>query len=200
MSRDIRRKLVVVGDGGCGKTSLLIVFGKGEFPSVYVPTVFENYVNDIEIDGEKIELAIWDTAGQEEYDRLRPLSYPNAHIVLICYSADSKASLQNVASKWAPEVGHFCPHLPIMLIGCKIDLRETEEEPEDDGLDVVRREKVKKEWVTYEDGEKIAKEINAKKHLECSALKNQGVREVFEAATREALNVKLKPKKNCLII
>lgn len=57
----IRKKLVIVGDGACGKTCLLIVFSKDQFPEVYVPTVFENYVADIEVDGKQIELALWDT-------------------------------------------------------------------------------------------------------------------------------------------
>ena len=66
-----RRKLVVVGDGACGKTCLLIVFIKDEFPIRYLPTVFETYVNDIIVDNHEVELALWDTAGQEDYDRLR---------------------------------------------------------------------------------------------------------------------------------
>ncbi|XP_025237094.1 transforming protein RhoA-like isoform X4 [Theropithecus gelada] len=49
----IRKKLVIVGDGACGKTCLLIVFSKDQFPEVYVPTVFENYVADIEVDGKQ---------------------------------------------------------------------------------------------------------------------------------------------------
>ena len=67
----VRRKLVIVGDGECGKTCLLIVFSRDEFPEVYVPTVFETYVADIEVDNRQVELALWDTAGQEDYDRLR---------------------------------------------------------------------------------------------------------------------------------
>uniref|UniRef100_A0A4W5NBG3 Ras homolog gene family, member Aa n=1 Tax=Hucho hucho TaxID=62062 RepID=A0A4W5NBG3_9TELE len=89
----IRKKLVIVGDGACGKTCLLIVFSKDQFPEVYVPTVFENYVADIEVDSKQVELALWDTAGQEDYDRLRPLSYPDTDVILMCFSIDSPDSL-----------------------------------------------------------------------------------------------------------
>uniref|UniRef100_A0A8C2JLT3 Rho-related GTP-binding protein RhoA-D-like n=2 Tax=Cyprinus carpio TaxID=7962 RepID=A0A8C2JLT3_CYPCA len=89
----IRKKLVIVGDGACGKTCLLIVFSKDQFPEVYVPTVFENYIADIEVDSKQVELALWDTAGQEDYDRLRPLSYPDTDVILMCFSIDSPDSL-----------------------------------------------------------------------------------------------------------
>merc|ERR1712080_479881 len=99
----IRKKLVIVGYGACGKTCLLIVFSKDQFPEVYVPTVFENYVADIEVDGKQVELALWDTAGQEDYDRLRPLSYPDTDVILMCFSIDSQirwiTSLKNGRQK-----------------------------------------------------------------------------------------------------
>jgi GTPase SAR1 family protein len=102
--------------------------------------VFENYVADVEVDGKHVELALWDTAGQEDYDRLRPLSYPDSHVILICFAVDSPDSLDNVQEKvrahssptlpplltlpqWISEVMHFCPNLPIILVGCKKDLR-----------------------------------------------------------------------------
>jgi Ras family protein A len=90
---------------------------------VYVPTVFENYVADVEVDGKHVELALWDTAGQEDYDRLRPLSYPDSHVILICFAVDSPDSLDNVGEKWCSEVHHFCPDVPKILVGCKKDLR-----------------------------------------------------------------------------
>uniref|UniRef100_A0A4W6FL57 Ras homolog family member B n=1 Tax=Lates calcarifer TaxID=8187 RepID=A0A4W6FL57_LATCA len=122
----IRKKLVIVGDGACGKTCLLIVFSKDQFPEVYVPTVFENYIADIEVDGKQVELALWDTAGQEDYDRLRPLSYPDTDVILMCFSIDSPDSLENIPEKWTPEVKHFCPNVPIILVGNKKDLRNDE--------------------------------------------------------------------------
>ncbi|KAJ5487851.1 hypothetical protein N7530_002151 [Penicillium desertorum] len=178
---EIRRKLVIVGDGACGKTCLLIVFSKGTFPEVYVPTVFENYVADVEVDNKHVELALWDTAGQEDYDRLRPLSYPDSH------------------EKWISEVLHFCQGLPIILVGCKKDLR-------DDRKTIDELAKTSQRPVSQEQGEEVRKKIGAYKYLECSARTNEGVREVFEAATRAALLKATKGKggrksgKGCLIL
>ncbi|MCJ8741375.1 hypothetical protein PDJAM_G00070100 [Pangasius djambal] len=190
----IRKKLVIVGDGACGKTCLLIVFSKDQFPEVYVPTVFENYVADIEVDGKQVELALWDTAGQEDYDRLRPLSYPDTDVILMCFSIDSPDSLENIPEKWTPEVKHFCPNVPIILVGNKKDLRNDEH---------TRRElsKMKQEPVKPEEGRDMANRINAFGYLECSAKTKDGVREVFEMATRAALQAKKRGKKNgCLLL
>jgi len=177
---EIRRKLVIVGDGACGKTCLLIVFSKGTFPEVYVPTVFENYVADVEVDGKHVELALWDTAGQEDYDRLRPLSYPDSHVILICFAVDSPDSLENVQEKWISEVLHFCHGLPIILVGCKKDLRN-------DQKTIQELAKTSQKPVTEAEGDAVKKVIRAERYLECSAKTNEGVREVFEHATRCAL-------------
>merc|ERR1712144_200043 len=191
---EIRRKLVIVGDGACGKTCLLIVFSKGTFPEVYVPTVFENYVADVEVDGKHVELALWDTAGQEDYDRLRPLSYPDSHVILICFAVDSPDSLDNVQEKWISEVLHFCQGLPIILVGCKSDLRHDPKTIEELG-------KSSQKPVGPEQGEEVRKKIGAYKYLECSAKTNHGVREVFESATRAALLTRKGGKsKKCLIL
>ena len=76
---NIRKKLVIVGDGVCGKTCLLIVFSKDQFPEEYVPKVIDNDGQQVvhEVDNKQVVLDLWDTAGQKDYDRLRPLSYPN---------------------------------------------------------------------------------------------------------------------------
>ncbi|XP_040060833.1 rho-related GTP-binding protein RhoA-D isoform X1 [Gasterosteus aculeatus] len=189
----IRKKLVIVGDGACGKTCLLIVFSKDQFPEVYVPTVFENYIADIEVDGKQVELALWDTAGQEDYDRLRPLSYPDTDVILMCFSIDSPDSLENIPEKWTPEVKHFCPKVPIILVGNKRDLRN--DEPTRRELAKMKQvQKPLKEPVRTEEGKDMASRICAFGYLECSAKTKDGVREVFEMATRAALQVR-KPQK-----
>ncbi|KAH8998071.1 small GTPase-binding protein [Lactarius hatsudake] len=193
---EIRRKLVIVGDGACGKTCLLIVFSKGTFPEVYIPTVFENYVADVEVDGKHVELALWDTAGQEDYDRLRPLSYPDSHVILICFAVDSPDSLDNVQEKWISEVMHFCAGLPIILVGCKKDLRR-------DPKTIENLRKTSQRPVTPEEGMAVAQKIGARQYLECSAKSGEGVREVFQYATRAALLSRPKgPRKSshCVVL
>ncbi|CAG8439899.1 7070_t:CDS:2 [Acaulospora morrowiae] len=174
----IKRKLVIVGDGACGKTSLLSVFTLGRFPKI--PTVFENRVTEIKIDGKPVQLALWDTAGQEEYERLRPLSYSKAHVILIAFSVSSPDSFENVSDKWIDEVNSLCPNVPVILVGLKKDLREDDETIAD----------MKKKGISFVEtrqGEITAQQIGAKKYIECSSLTGENVDNVFEAASRAAL-------------
>lgn len=96
------------------------------------------------VDGKTISLGLWDTAGQEDYDRLRPLSYPQTDVFLICFSLVSPPSYENVrtkvcagvlcqrdgrlisyvAAQWFPEISHHAPSTSIVLVGTKLDLRE----------------------------------------------------------------------------
>ncbi|CAL4160640.1 unnamed protein product, partial [Meganyctiphanes norvegica] len=123
----------------------------------------------------EVELELWDTAGQEAYDRLRPLSYPDAHVILMCFSIVSPDSLENVLEKWAPEVKHFCPNVPVILVGNQKDLR-------DDPQTLIELQNVKQKPVSPEEGQAMAEKISAVLYLECSAKTTEGVREVFERA------------------
>lgn len=191
----IRKKLVIVGDGACGKTCLLVVFSNDTFPEVYVPTVFENYVADIVVEGKKIELALWDTAGQEDYDRLRPLSYPDTNVVLVCFSIDMPDSLDNIPEKWIPEVHHFCPQVPFVLVGCKLDLRT-------DPATIAKLKKAgNSKPVSTEEASAIATRIGAHRYIECSARTKQNVKEVFEVATIASLaSRRKKGKGGCALL
>jgi len=179
---DLKKKLVVVGDGGCGKTCLLIGYAENRFPETYIPTVFENYVTNVEFEGKIVELALWYTAGQEEYDRLRPLSYPESHVILVVFAIDYPTSLENVTDKWYPEVAHFCEGVPLILVGTKIDLRT-----DDHTRRMLSAQGLKP--VSQEQGQAVAKEIGAK-YAECSAKTGQNLRDVFNLALRESMRGK----------
>ncbi|KAF2720348.1 hypothetical protein K431DRAFT_226692 [Polychaeton citri CBS 116435] len=187
-TKTVQRKLVLLGDGACGKTSLLNVFTRGYFPTVYEPTVFENYVHDIFIDNTHVELSLWDTAGQEEFDRLRSLSYDDTHAIMLCFSVDSPDSLENVESKWVAEIAENCPGVKLVLVALKCDLREKKEDDEDGGAGVGSGRE--KSMITYKQGLEVAERIKALRYLECSAMKNRGVNEAFTEAARVALTVK----------
>ncbi|TPX07754.1 uncharacterized protein E0L32_010546 [Thyridium curvatum] len=211
-SKTVQRKLVLLGDGACGKTSLLNVFTRGYFPTVYEPTVFENYVHDIFVDNVHIELSLWDTAGQEEFDRLRSLSYEETNergantptattddtdLIMLCYSVDSRDSLENVESKWVGEIADNCPGVKLVLVALKCDLRESGDEDEADNAAASaadgsnpQPQREKKPMITYDSGLEVARRINALRYLECSAMRNRGVNEAFTEAARVALSVK----------
>ncbi|XP_073173024.1 cell division control protein 42 homolog isoform X3 [Lepidochelys kempii] len=156
-------KCVVVGDGAVGKTCLLISYTTNKFPSEYVPTVFDNYAVTVMIGGEPYTLGLFDTAGQEDYDRLRPLSYPQTDVFLVCFSVVSPSSFENVKEKWVPEITHHCPKTPFLLVGTQIDLR-------DDPSTIEKLAKNKQKPITPETAEKLARDLKAVKYVECSAL------------------------------
>jgi Rho family, other len=154
----VQRKLVLLGDGACGKTSLLNVFTRGFFPTVYEPTVFENYVHDIFVDNIHMELSLWDTAGQEEFDRLRSLSYDDTQAIMLCFSVDNKDSLENVSSKWVAEITEHCQGVKVVLCALKCDLREEQEKDDED-------EEPQRQIITYNEGLEVARRIGALRYL-----------------------------------
>ena len=160
-------KVVLVGDGGVGKSCLLIAHTTGSFPGDYVPTAFDSYCQNLMYQGRPTSISFWDTAGQEDYDRLRPLSYPQTDAFLLCFSASSPTSLRNVTEKWIPELRRFCPNTPIILVANKTDLS-------DDSC----------EW--REEARKMARSQGLQNFCETSALQGQGVEECFQATLTAA--------------
>ncbi|ELP89243.1 Rho GTPase, putative [Entamoeba invadens IP1] len=194
-------KLVVIGDGAVGKTCMLMSYTSNDFPSDYVPTVFDNYVANVSVQKKVVSLGLWDTAGQEEFDSLRPLSYPGTDIFLLCYAVNSSASLANLKDKWYPEIQKYCKDEFKMMVGLKVDLRENAQE-------VKKIEVEGNKMITPEEGQSMCTELDCAKYMECSALTRKGLVEVFETAVEMVLNKNIEdkatkaktPKKKCVIL
>jgi len=166
------RKIVVVGDGAVGKTCLLITYMSLSFPAEYVPMVMDNTTVNITFHDRPYSLSLWDTAGHDDYAKLRPLTYPMTDIFIIAFSVVNRRSFEHVKSLWVPELTLHSPRTPVVLVGTKIDLR-------DDPATLEVLEKKKLPPVTYLEGFQLSRDIGAFKYLECSALTQQGLRDVF---------------------
>ncbi|ELU00593.1 hypothetical protein CAPTEDRAFT_112141 [Capitella teleta] len=175
-----RIKCVIIGDTLVGKTCMLSVLVDKVFPRGYVPqTVFKQFTSNLMIDKESALLDLRDTAGAQEYDRLRPLSYPGADVFIVVFAVPSDVKHSNVVDRWLPEIRHHCPEVPFILVGNKTDLRESDAATKSTA-------KLGLNAVSKLDGEKLALELEAIGYLECSALMEDGVTEVFDAAVRAA--------------
>ncbi|XP_050418372.2 cdc42 homolog [Patella vulgata] len=189
-------KCVVVGDGAIGKTCMLFSYTCNKFPRDYVPTVFDSYSVNLTVGGEMYSLGLFDTAGQEDYDNLRPLGYPHTHIFLVCYSVVTPASFENVTEKWIPEITSHCPKTPFLLVGTQTDLR-------DDTETIEKLAKKKEKPISVEQGEKLAKRLGAVKYVECSALTQKGLKNIFDEAILAALQPppkKPRRRRKCAIL
>ncbi|KAJ3032894.1 GTP-binding protein Rho1 [Rhizophlyctis rosea] len=174
----LRLKIVAIGDGGVGKTCLLKSFAKRHFENFsYVSRRWSSNIKErtLTIDDRTLELNVWDTPGQEDYDRLRPLSYPDTHIGLACFSLVNPGSFANVEERWVPEFRHYCPEQPFLLVGLKADLRTDERE-----LEYLQRSG--QTPVTTSQAVKVAIKCGAAAYVECSSICCRGVDQLFALA------------------
>jgi len=181
-------KVALVGDGTVGKTCMLMSYICQAFMEDYVPTMFDNFSAIEEIDGELVNVILWDTAGQEDYETIRTTTcFPNTHVFILCFSVVHPDSFHNIKQKWLEELRKSSPDTPFVLVGTKTDQREDEE--------VVKKLAEKgKEPISSKMGNKRAKEIKAKHYIECSAKNLSSVNEVFRSALRVVMDP-LKEKK-----
>jgi Ras-related C3 botulinum toxin substrate 1 len=175
METVIRIKCVLVGDSGVGKTLLLFSYMNGELPKEHIPpTVSDNYVVNLTVGQQNIELSLWDTSGNAEYDRLRPLNYPNTDIFLICFSIVKPVLFENITVKWYPEIQRYCPEAQIILVGTEVDLR-------DDPKTIEELKEKGQSPITYEEGLALSKVLKARNYVECSVRTRGGVDNAFNA-------------------
>ncbi|XP_065339074.1 rho-related BTB domain-containing protein 1 isoform X3 [Cloeon dipterum] len=197
-------KCVVVGDTAVGKTRLICARACNKRVSLeqllttHVPTVwaidqYRIYKDVLEqswevVDGVNVSLRLWDTFGDHEKDRR--FAYGRSDVVLLCFSITNPVSLRNCQAMWYPEIRRFCPQTPVLLVGCKNDLRYMYRDDEylrffRDRSPFVRPTR-KADLVMPDQARAVAKELGLT-YYEASVLTHYGVNEVFENAIRAAL-------------
>ena len=172
-------KVVILGGHQVGKTSLFIAYEENWFNFEYVPSVFDTTTVHVNLTGEKQELQLCEAQGSDDYARYRALSYPETDLFLLCFSCTNKMSLENVASKWYPEILLYCPSIPFFLVATKVDLVDGHEtEPE-----ILREAKI------------MAEKLGGR-YFECSSVTGKGVRRLFEEAVGVNFNEVSRCRKN----
>ncbi|RZB40594.1 ras-like GTP-binding protein RhoL [Asbolus verrucosus] len=175
-------RITVVGDGDTGKTCMLIVYKDTKFDERYIPTVFDVYSMTIPINQKDYTVILQDTAGQEEFDKLRQLAYKETDVFILCYAVNDKNSWDNVKEKWAPELRRCCPRAKLVLAATKCDLR----------TDRVISEK---------DGNRLSRLIKADGFIENSAKLGKNINETICMALTVVINsISKKDTNNCVIL
>jgi len=169
-------KIVVIGDGAVGKTALCQVYVNGKFPEGYTPTVFESFPREIKNGDQVKSVTIWDTAGQEGYDHVRKLMYPNTDLFLVLFCLNKRASFENVREEWIKRDLKSTPSLDNTaryLIGTMKDLCGDEKKALADN------------HPTTNEINKLVKDFHFKGFMEVSAKTDpESVKRAFEEAAR----------------
>ncbi|XP_018560954.1 ras-like GTP-binding protein RhoL [Anoplophora glabripennis] len=180
-------RITVVGDGDTGKTCMLIVYKDKKFDDRYVPTVFDVYSMTIPINDLEYKVILSDTAGQEEFDKLRRMAYKDVDAFILTYAVNERDSFENVFTKWAPELRRFAPKAKIILAGTKCDLRSHSPR-----------------HVKTEDGERLARDIEAHGFIENSSKQQRNIDATFQMAILSAISntrfIKKKRKNDCWLL
>ncbi|KAG8185869.1 hypothetical protein JTE90_004411 [Oedothorax gibbosus] len=178
-----RVKCVLVGDGAVGKTSLIIGYTTNGYPKEYMPTAYDKYSVIVNVNNKPIRLQICDTAGQDDFDALRPLCYPRTDVYLLCFSVVYPTSFHNAREKWLPEIRRHSPRVPVLLVGTQADLRA-------DIDTLIDLATYREQPVSREEGREMAARLGAAAYVECSAVTRRNLKEVFDSALLAALKGK----------
>ena len=165
-------KLLIIGDSGVGKSSLLLRFADNTFSPNYITTIGVDFkIRTITIKGHKIKLQIWDTAGQERFRTITSTYYRGTHGVIVVYDVTNGESFSNV-KRWLHEIESNCDNVQRILVGNKID------DPE-------------RRIVSESDGRRFAESMKTK-FFETSAKENLNIEPMFNCITEIVLEAKLR--------
>ena len=173
---------MLIGDDAAGKSEIITKYILEKSAKVCI-LFFPKYYLSVEVDGKPVKLVISNIPAGDGFDKMRQHFYRDADAFLVCFSIASLASFSNISDKWIPEIQDHCPKTPLILAGTECNLRCDEKTISD-------LKKTGIAPITYKAGSQLAKEINASMYLECSAITDEGVNELFEELIRIALTVR----------
>jgi len=178
-------KIVILGDSKVGKDLLIHNYTTNKGVKDYKPTSYDNYAVTINIANRPCKLELTSVEDSEEYEKVRPLSYANTDVFLMCYNVNSESSRESIRFKWYPEIRKFCPGTPYILVGTQIDCVKDKQKLEE----------------LVKIGQKLAKEINAVTFIPCSSDTGEGIKDVFNKAIVAALDpgTEISDDNNCVI-
>ncbi|KAL4656443.1 rho-related GTP-binding protein RhoV [Arapaima gigas] len=179
---------MLVGDGAVGKTSMIVSYTTNGYPAEYQQTAFDVFSGQVQVDGSPVRIQLLDTAGQEEFDGFRSFCYSNTDVFILCFSIVNPTSFQNVTKKWIPEIRACNPSSPIILVGTQSDLRH-------DVNVLIRLDQCKVKPIVSSQARVVAEKIRAQDYVECSALTQKNLKEVFDTAIFAAIKHKARQAK-----
>ncbi|KAM9842963.1 rho-related GTP-binding protein RhoV-like [Aulostomus maculatus] len=174
---------MLVGDGAVGKTSMIISYIFNGYNSDYRQTAFDVFTGLVHVNGIQTRLKLIDTAGQEEFGHLRSLCYAHVDVFILCFSLVNPASFDNITSKWIPQICASNPTSPIVLVGTQSDLRHN--------VDIlIHLDQRRARPVHSSQAKRLARRIQAFNYVECSALTQHNLKDVFDCAISAAMQKK----------
>lgn len=165
---DYMFKVLLLGDAGVGKTSLMWRFSDDVFNHTYISTIGIDFkLRTIDVQGQKVRLQVWDTAGQERFHAISVSYYRTAAGIMLVYDITRRCSFENIA-KWLRKIDEHAKEDVIkLLIGNKCDMEQPRA-------------------VMREEGEKLADEYDMP-FFETSAKENESIKEAFECIAEEIM-------------
>ncbi|XP_075904513.1 rho-related GTP-binding protein RhoV [Nelusetta ayraudi] len=179
---------MLVGDGAVGKTSMIVSYTSNGYPAEYQQTGFDVFSGQVQVEGSPVKVQLLDTAGQEEFDGFRALSYAHTDVFLLCFSMVNPTSFHNITKKWVSDIRAHNPSSPIVLVGTQSDLL----------LDVnvlINLDRSNVKPVLSSRARSMAEKIRAADYVECSSLTQKNLKEAFDAAIFAAIKGKARKSK-----
>ncbi|KAH8664176.1 P-loop containing nucleoside triphosphate hydrolase protein [Xylariales sp. PMI_506] len=172
-----RMRFAVVGDDNSGKTCMLLRFYRNSFCEDWNPTQYELFNKTILVDGQHVEVELWDMAGKIELHQLSLLSYLAWDAIFLCFSVNCERKFANAQTHWMDEIRKTCGDIPVVVVGTKIDTRIGSGSWAPLFPNMNTR-------ISASEGAMAANGVGAIRYLECSAKTGHGVSHVFEEGVR----------------